>query len=80
LQWKATTKSKNPEAAKEFYKKKKDTTFDRLHKESEVKRLKFEKLAKEKEMAELVEAEEMANSYRHLKNNKPRTVEEFMED
>jgi hypothetical protein len=37
-------------------------------------------MAKEKEMAELEEAEEMANTYRHLKNNKPRTVEEFMED
>jgi hypothetical protein len=31
-------------------------------------------------MAELIEADEMANTYRHLKNNKPRTVEEFMED
>jgi hypothetical protein len=31
-------------------------------------------------MAELYEADEMANTYKHLKNNKPRTVEEFMED
>ena len=36
-----------------FYKKKKDTTFDRLHKESEIKRTNKEKLTKEKEMAEL---------------------------
>ena len=31
-------------------------------------------------MSELYEADEMANTYKHLKNNKPRTVEEFMED
>ena len=31
-------------------------------------------------MKELEEADEMANTYKHLKNNKPRTVEEFMED
>lgn len=31
-------------------------------------------------MAEIEEAHEMANTYKHLKNNKPRTVEEFMED
>jgi hypothetical protein len=37
-------------------------------------------MAKEKEMAELEKADEMANTYKHLKNNKPRTVEEFMED
>jgi hypothetical protein len=37
-------------------------------------------MAREKELAELEQAEEMANNYKHLKNNKPRTVEEFMED
>ena len=63
-----------------FYKKKKDTTFDRLHNESEIKRVNKEKLTKEKEMAELEKADEMANTYKYLKNNKPRTVEEFMED
>jgi DNA-directed RNA polymerase subunit F len=37
-------------------------------------------MAKDKLMAEIEEAHEMANTYKHLKNNKPRTVEEFMED
>ena len=31
-------------------------------------------------MAEYEKLDEMANTYRHLKDNKPRTVDEFMED
>ena len=80
LQWKATQLSrKNPEADK-LYKKKTTTTFDRLYKESELKRLVKDKLVKDKEMAEIEQADEWANTYKHLKNNKPRTVDEFMDD
>ena len=31
-------------------------------------------------MDEIQKIEEMANTYKHLKDGKPRTVEEFMED
>jgi hypothetical protein len=31
-------------------------------------------------MAEIEQADELANTYKHLKNNKPRTVDEFMDD
>ena len=73
LQWKATQqRQKNaPEADK--YKKQKETTFDRLHKESEQKRLDRERAAKDKEMKELQEIDELA--YKNIKVRNPRTVE-----